>query len=67
MSTPSKVITIEELFRKKESRRRALAIGMSFEDKLQAVVKLQNIATSMGRSAGRETRKPWETRVRSHS
>ena len=53
----------EELFAKKEERRRELA-EMPIEEKLQAVVKLQQIATTIGRNVGRDTRKPWVIRER---
>lgn len=67
MSESSNVFTPEELFARKEARRRALAIEMSFEEKLLAVVKLQQIAAAMGRSAGRDTKRPWQTRVRNQT
>lgn len=56
----------EELFRKKEARRRQLA-DLPFEEKLKIVVKLQQIASSIRRSGGRETQKSWELRLRSDS
>lgn len=61
MSTPNRLVSTEELFAKKEARRRELA-ELPMEEKLQAVVKLQQIATTIGRNVGRETRKPWVIR-----
>ena len=50
--------TIEGQFRQKAEHRRCLA-GLSFEEKLKRLVKLQAIAYTIGRQVGRKPRKPW--------
>ncbi len=48
----------DDLFKSKESRRRELA-ALPIEEKIQILIKLQHIASNIGREAGREYKKPW--------
>jgi len=62
MSADSLIITTKEQFRQKAERRRDLA-KLPIEEKLKKLVKLQAIAFTIGRQAGREPRKPWGMRA----
>jgi hypothetical protein len=66
MNINPKVVSKEELFRGKESRRRDLA-ALPIEEKIKILIKLQHIASAVGRQAGREYRKPWHVKVSTHS
>jgi hypothetical protein len=66
MNTDRLISTSEEQFLKKASRRRELA-KLPIEEKLKRLVKLQGVAYTIGRQAGRQTRRPWGTKVRTQS
>lgn len=58
MSTKFTVVSKEELFRRKESRRSRLAT-LPIEEKIKILIKLQHTASKVGSKAGRGYRKPW--------
>ncbi len=55
-----------ELFRKKELRRRELA-ARPVEEKLETLIKLQQITSEVARQAGREYKEPWNIEIPKHS
>jgi hypothetical protein len=59
MSTNSMAVSKEELFRWKRSRRHDLA-NLPIEEKIKVLIKLQHIASKVGRQAGRNYGRPWD-------
>ncbi len=55
-------VSKEELFRQKRSRRQDLA-KLSIEEKIKVLIKLQHLASSIGRQTGRKHRKPWDVQA----
>ncbi|HEY9714169.1 MAG TPA: hypothetical protein V6C72_11920 [Chroococcales cyanobacterium] len=58
MSKLRKLTTQEEIFSQKASGRRALA-ARPIEEKVEILVKLQQMTTSFARAAGRAYKEPW--------
>jgi hypothetical protein len=62
MSEKSPDASKAKLFSAKESRRRELAT-LPIEQKIEILVKLQHLASNVGRHAGRPYKKPWDIKV----
>ncbi len=62
MSTENDPNSQTEQFRKKELRRRDLA-AKSVEEKLEILIKLQQITTTVARQAGREYKESWKIEI----
>jgi hypothetical protein len=62
MSEKSPDASKTKLFLAKESRRRELAT-LPIEQKIEILVKLQHIASNVGRQVGRPYQKPWDIKV----
>ncbi len=56
----------DELFREKESHRRAMA-AKPVEEKFETLIKLQQITSTAARQAGRSYQEPWEITLPKHS
>jgi len=52
----------DELFREKESHRRAMA-AKPVEEKFETLIKLQQITSTAARQAGRAYQEPWNVTV----
>lgn len=52
------LVTQEEIFRARESRRRELA-NKSVEEKLFLLIKLQEMTSEVARQVGRDCKQPW--------
>lgn len=59
MNTEKTLVTKEELFRAKESRRHELA-NKSAEEKFLLLLKLQKMTSEIARQAGRSYEQPWQ-------
>lgn len=62
MNNDRTLVTQEELFRARESRRHELA-NKSVEEKLLLLLKLQKMTSEVARQAGREYKQPWQIDV----
>ncbi|MBK8221681.1 MAG: hypothetical protein IPK73_11715 [Candidatus Obscuribacter sp.] len=62
MNTEKTLVTKEELFRAKESRRHELA-NKSAEEKFLLLLKLQKMTSEIARQAGRTCQQPWRIDV----
>lgn len=58
MSTDPTRISTEDLLRNKEMRRQALA-AKTVEEKVDLLIKLQEMTSEIARQSGREYKKPW--------
>jgi len=58
MSTVQRLKSHDELFREKESHRRAMA-AKPVEEKLITLIKLQQITSTAARQSGRAFKEPW--------
>lgn len=58
MSTDPKLVSKEELFKAKESRRRELA-ALPIEEKIELLVEMQRWECDINRHTGRVHQKPW--------
>jgi hypothetical protein len=59
MSKPALQQLADEVFEKKQRRRRMMA-QVPVEEKFATLLKLQQLAFDIATSAGRKTRRPWE-------
>jgi hypothetical protein len=59
MNIDPKLVSSEELFARKELRRRDLA-ALPIEEKIKMLVKLQHMANAVRHQSGRKYRKPWD-------
>jgi hypothetical protein len=62
MSEFQKVTTQEEIVRQKASGRRALA-KRPIEEKIETLVKIQQMTSAVARAAGREYKQPWNIKL----
>ncbi len=62
MSTNPIIVSKEELFRWKQSHRHDLAT-LPIEEKINILIKLQHMASKVGRQAGRNHEKPWDVQT----
>lgn len=66
MSTIRILKTQDELFREKQTHRRAMA-AKPVEEKFETLIKLQQITSTAARQAGRAYQEPWNITVPKHS
>ena len=59
MSEFHKKTTAQEMHDRKSAARRAVA-ALSVEEKFVRLVRLQEMASSVARAAGRESKEPWK-------
>lgn len=58
-------VSQESAYRQKAARRRELA-SLPIESKLKRLVKLQQVAYTIARQVGRESRRPWTIKLSAH-
>ena len=63
MSTNPIVVSKEELFRWKQSRRHDLA-KLPIEEKINILIKLQHMVSKVGRQAARSYGRPWDVQAK---